>query len=381
MKAHHPCIYLDYAATTPVDPAVIQAMNHCMSFDGSFGNAASVYHPFGWDSAELIDGAKVQVAKLIGAAPSELVFTSGATESINLALKGLALHSDNSKRHIITSATEHKAVLDVCAFLEQKGFSITYLTPDQQGTISKDQVLSVIRDDTLLVSLMHVNNETGVIQNITEIGDLCRSRSVLVHVDAAQSAGKLNIDVNASNIDLLSLSAHKFYGPKGVGALFVRKEVHSLLMPLIHGGGHQKGMRSGTLPTQQIVGLGKACEIAMERMDADLNITQAHYDRVVDAVSGLSGVIINGDQDRHYPGILNLSFPGRDSEELMMRLKRFAVSSGSACSSADRKPSHVLLAMGCLHDVAHSSLRISFGRYTSDEDVEHLIQALSALFL
>lgn len=362
-------IYLDYAATTPVDDAVIQAMNDCMSFRGAFGNPASNHHEYGWQASDLVEQAREQVAGLIQARPAEVVFTSGATESINLALKGAALHPENKRRHIITSAAEHKATLDTCASLEHQGFRVTYLKPGASGLLTRAQIEQAITDDTFLVSLLHVNNETGVVQDLSGIDTLCHSRDILLHVDASQSVGKLRIDLSQATIDFMSFSAHKLYGPKGVGALYVRKPSRKHLTPILHGGGQQYGLRSGTLPTQQIVGLGKACEVAAARMPQDFEHLTTLYNLLTERVAGLEGIRLNGDQMSHFPGILNLSFLGQDGEALLMKLKRLAVSTGSACSSADRSPSHVLLAMGTSRDQAHGSIRVSFGRHTCADDV------------
>ncbi|MCA0975019.1 aminotransferase class V-fold PLP-dependent enzyme [Halomonas denitrificans] len=369
MSIAHSTIYLDYAATTPVDDAVIQAMNDCMSFRGAFGNPASDHHEYGWQANDLVQLAREQVAGLIQARPAEIIFTSGATESINLALKGAALHAGHKRRHIITSAAEHKATLDTCASLEQQGFRVTYLKPGATGLLSRAQVEQAVTDDTLLVSLLHVNNETGVIQDLSDIDTLCHSRGILLHVDASQSVGKLRIDLANTSIDFMSFSAHKLYGPKGIGALYVRKSSRKHLTPILHGGGQQYGLRSGTLPTQQIVGLGKACEIAVARMPQDFEHLTTLYNLLIERVTGLEGIVLNGDQMSHFPGILNLSFIGQDGEALLMKLKRLAVSTGSACSSADRSPSHVLLAMGASRAQAHSSIRVSFGRFTSADAV------------
>ncbi len=362
-------IYLDYAATTPVDDAVIQAMNDCMSFRGAFGNPASNHHEFGWQASDLVQQAREQVAGLIQARPAEIIFTSGATESINLALKGAAFHPVNERRHIITSAAEHKATLDTCASLERQGFRVTYLKPAASGLFSRAQIEQAMTDDTFLVSLLHVNNETGVIQDLSDIDALCHSRGILLHVDASQSVGKLCIDLSQATIDFMSFSAHKLYGPKGVGALYVRKPSRKHLTPIMHGGGQQYGLRSGTLPTQQIVGLGKACEIAAARMAQDYEHLTMLYSLLTERIAGLEGIALNGDQTAHFPGIRNLSFFGQDGEALLMKLKRLAVSTGSACSSADRSPSHVLLAMGASRDQAHGSIRVSFGRNTCADDV------------
>ncbi len=370
-------VYLDYAATTPVEDQVIEEMTECMSRQGVFGNPASQQHEYGWQAGDLIALARHRVASLINARESEILFTSGATESINLALKGSALHPDNWRRHIVTTATEHKAVLDTCAALEQEGFEVTYLRPERNGIIALSEIEQALTSQTLMVSLLHVNNETGVIQDAQDIAELCHRRGVLFHLDASQSVGKIRVDVAKTPVDLMSFSAHKLYGPKGVGALYLRKPVRRHLSPLIHGGGQQYGLRSGTLPTQQIVGLGKACEMAELRMSVDFRHLTNLYKRFVEGVIGVPGLTLNGDQNAHFPGIVNLSAGSMDGEELMMRLKRLAISSGSACSSADRKPSHVLRAMGLSHEQAHASLRVSFGRHTTEEEVNVAVEEIT----
>ena len=368
-------VYLDYAASTPVDPRVAEAMMGCLTMEGNFGNPASRSHVYGWQAEEAVEDARRQVADLIGAEPREIAWTSGATESDNLAIKGvIEQYGDSRGRHIITSAIEHKAVLDPCKYLQAHGCDVTYLEPDSQGLISVAQVEQAIRADTVLISLMHVNNEIGVINPIAEIGGMCRDRDILFHVDAAQSTGKLPIDVRAMNIDLLSISAHKFYGPKGMGALFVRRQPQVRVAPLIHGGGHERGMRSGTLATHQIVGMGKAAELARQEQQAELQRITGLRDQLWNGIKGLPGVSLNGHPTRRLANIVNVAFGGLDGEMLLMSLKDLAVSTGSACTSASLEPSYVLRAIGIDAQLAHSSLRISLGRFTDAAQVEYAIQ-------
>ncbi len=361
-------VYLDYAATTPVDPRVAQKMSACLLVEGNFGNPASRSHVYGWQAEEAVEEARTQVAKLINADPREIVWTSGATESDNLAIKGVA--DGAAKRHIVTSAIEHKAVLDTCKYLETKGFEVTYLVPGPDGIVEPLQVSEVLRPDTLIVSIMHVNNEIGVINDIAAIGAVCREAGVLMHSDAAQSGGKVPIDVRAMPVDMISLSAHKMYGPKGMGALYVRREPPLKLTPLIHGGGHERGMRSGTLATHQIVGMGEASAILfcdMERENA--RITSLRL-RLWEQLRKIPGTSLNGDEIRRVPGILNVSFAGVDGETLLMALDDVAVSTGSACTSASVEPSYVLRALRVPDDLAHASLRFTVGRYTTEENVD-----------
>lgn len=364
-------IYLDYAATTPVDPRVAEAMMQCLTMSGNFANPASRSHIYGWRAEEAVESARRDVANLIGADPREIVWTSGATESNNLALKGAAhaRRAAGGGNHIITSLIEHKAVLDVCAFLERDGFEVTYLAPGLDGIIDPEQVVAALRPSTVLVSLMHVNNEVGSINDIAAIGTLCRSAGVLLHVDAAQSAGKLPLDMKSMQIDLLSISAHKLYGPKGIGALYVRRRPPVEIEAQIHGGGHERGMRSGTLPTHQIVGMGAACAFAGAEMATEYDRIQLLRNEFFSLMSDLNGVVVNGDPERRLAGILNLSFSGIDGEALLMALKGIAVSSGSACTSASLEPSYVLRAMGVREDLAQSAIRFSIGRFTSAEDI------------
>lgn len=366
-------IYLDYSATTPVDPRVAEKMVQCLSPEGNFGNPASRSHVFGWRAEEAVEDARRQVADLINADPREIVWTSGATESDNLAIKGVASFYNKKGRHIITSRIEHKAVLDTCRQLEREGYEVTYLDPDRDGLITPEMVASAMRDDTTLVSLMHVNNEIGVINDIAAIGELTRSRKVIFHVDAAQSAGKIPLDMQAMKVDLLSVSAHKLYGPKGIGALYVRRKPRVRLEAQMHGGGHERGMRSGTLPTHQIVGLGEACRIAAAEMDDERARIEALKDRLLSQIADLEEVHINGSLQQRVPGILNISFAYVEGESLMMSLKDLAISSGSACTSASLEPSYVLRALGLSDELAHSSLRISLGRFTTEAEVDHAV--------
>ena len=366
-------IYLDYSATTPVDPRVAEKMVQCLSPEGNFGNPASRSHVFGWRAEEAVEDARRQVADLINADPREIVWTSGATESDNLAIKGVANFYSKKGRHIITSRIEHKAVLDTCRQLEREGYEVTFLEPDREGLITPEMVADALRDDTTLVSLMHVNNEIGVINDIAAIGELTRSRKVIFHVDAAQSAGKIPLDMESMKVDLLSISAHKLYGPKGIGALYVRRKPRVRLEAQMHGGGHERGMRSGTLPTHQIVGLGEACRIAAAEMDGERARLEMLKDRLLSQIADLEEVHINGSLEQRVPGILNISFAYVEGESLMMSLKDLAISSGSACTSASLEPSYVLRALGLSDELAHSSLRISLGRFTTEAEVDHAV--------
>lgn len=366
-------IYLDYAATTPADPRVASKMMQFLTLDGTFGNPASRSHRFGWQSEEAVDVARNQIAELVNADPREIIFTSGATESDNLAIKGAAHAHQARGKHIITSQTEHKAVLDSCQQLEREGFAVTYLTPAVNGIISPDQLRAALRDDTILVTLMHVNNETGVIQDIAAFGELCREREILFHVDATQSVGKLPIDLSQLPVDLMSFSAHKLYGPKGIGALYVRRKPRVQIAAQIHGGGHERGMRSGTLPVHQIVGMGEAYRIAAEERETEMTRLQALRDRLWQGISTLPDVTLNGDLQQSAPNILNLSFADVEGESLIMALKDLALSSGSACTSASLEPSYVLRALGLSEELAHSSLRFSLGRFTTEEEIDYAI--------
>ena len=377
-------IYLDYAATTPVDPRVAEQMVACLTMDGNFGNPASRSHIYGWRAEEAVETARRQVADLINADPREIVWTSGATESNNLALKGAAHFARAMRRsrgegeaaHIVTSQIEHKAVLDVCAQLEREGFAVTYLDPGADGIVEPEQVAAALLPDTVLVSLMHANNEVGTINDIAAVGALCRARGVLFHVDAAQSAGKIPVDVRAMAVDLLSLSAHKLYGPKGVGALFVGRRPRVELEAQIHGGGHERGMRSGTLATHQVVGMGAACALAAAEMAGEAPRILRLRQRFWTGIKDLPEVYINGDAERRLPGNLNISFGGVDGEALLLALKDLALSTGSACTSASLDPSYVLRALGCSDNLALAALRFSFGRYTSEQDVDTAVELL-----
>lgn len=366
-------IYMDYSATTPVDPRVARKMWHYLTLEGDFGNPASRSHVFGWRAEEAVEHARAQVADLLNADPKEIVWTSGATESDNLAIKGVARFYQKQGRHIITCKTEHKAVLDSCRQLEREGFEVTYLDPEPSGLIDLDRLKAALRPDTLLVSLMHVNNEIGVIQDIEAIGALTRSRRVLFHVDAAQSAGKVPIDLERMQVDLMSLSAHKIYGPKGIGALYVRRRPRVRLEAQMHGGGHERGMRSGTLPTHQIVGMGEAFQLAREEMATDNDRVLALRQRLWAGIRDLEQVFLNGDEERRVAGNLNVSFAFVEGESLIMALKDLAVSSGSACTSASLEPSYVLRALGREDELAHSSIRFTLGRFTTQEEVDHAI--------
>ncbi|KAF0853278.1 IscS subfamily cysteine desulfurase [Pantoea dispersa] len=366
-------IYLDYAATTPADPRVASKMMQFLTLDGTFGNPASRSHRFGWQAEEAVDVARNQVAELINADPREIVFTSGATEADNLALKGAAQQHQARGKHIITSQTEHKAVLDSCAQLAREGFDVTFLQPGADGIVTPAMLEAALRDDTMLVSLMHVNNETGVIQDIAALGALCHARDILFHVDATQSVGKLPLDVSALPVDLMSFSAHKLYGPKGIGALWVRRKPKLQIDAQMHGGGHERGMRSGTLPVHQIVGMGEAYRIAREEMaDESARLATLRH-RLWQGISTLSDVQLNGSLEQGAPNILNISFAHVDGESLIMALKDLALSSGSACTSASLEPSYVLRAMGVDQQLAYSSLRFSLGRFTTQEEIDYAI--------
>jgi len=366
-------VYLDYSATTPVDERVAKAMTDCLTLQGNFGNPASRSHVFGWKAEEVVETARKNVADLIGADPREIVWTSGATESDNLAIKGAAHFNAKKGKHIVTMKTEHKAVLDTCRQLEREGFEVTYLDPLENGLLDLDQFKASLRDDTTVVSIMHVNNEIGVIQDIEAIGKITRERKIVFHVDAAQSPGKVPIDVNACNIDLLSLCAHKVYGPKGIGALYVRRKPRVRLEAQIHGGGHERGMRSGTLATHQIVGMGEAFRIALEEMGAENERLRMLRDRLWDGVKDMEEIYVNGDMDQRIPGNLNISFNFVEGESLIMSLKDVAVSSGSACTSASLEPSYVLRALGRSDELAHSSIRFTMGRFTTVEEVDFTV--------
>lgn len=369
----HLPIYLDYSATSPVDPRVAQKMSECLTLEANFGNPASRSHLFGWKAEEAVETARRQVADLINCDPREIVWTSGATEADNLAIKGAAHFYSKKGKHIITSKIEHKAVLDSCRQLEREGFEVTYLEPAATGIITPEQVAAAIRPDTILVSLMHVNNEIGVINDIEAIGKVTREKQVIFHVDAAQSTGKLDIDLDKMQVDLMSLTAHKIYGPKGIGALFVRRKPRVRIEPQMHGGGHERGMRSGTLPTHQIVGMGEAYRIAKEEMHAENARILALRNRLLNGLKDIEEVYVNGDLEHRVAGNLNISFNFVEGESLMMALRDLAVSSGSACTSASLEPSYVLRAIGLNDELAHSSLRISLGRFTTESDIDYAI--------
>jgi cysteine desulfurase len=369
-------IYFDYLATTPVDPRVAEAMIHCLTVEGNFGNPASRSHLFGWKAEEAVENARRQLADLINADPREIVWTSGATESDNLAIKGVAHFYQKRGKHIITSKIEHKAVLDSCRQLEREGFEVTYLEPGENGLVTADAVASALREDTILVSIMHANNEIGTVNDIAAIGEVTRAAGVLFHVDAAQSTGKIPLDMEAMKVDLLAMSGHKMYGPKGVGALFVRRKPRVRLEAQMHGGGHERGMRSGTLATHQIVGMGEAAHIAKEGMVEETARLLELRQRFWDGIKDIEEVHINGDADARLPGALNVSIAFVEGESLIMSLKDLAVSSGSACTSASLEPSYVLRALGLNDELAHSSLRFSFGRFTTNEDVDVAVQQL-----
>ena len=369
-------IYFDYSATTPVDPRVADRMCQCLTLEGNFGNAASRSHQYGWDAEKVIDEARANVARLINADPKEIVFTSGATESDNLAIKGIAHFYHKNGKHIITCKTEHKAVLDTCRQLEREGYEVTYLDPESNGLIDLEKLKNAIRPDTILVSIMHVNNEIGVIQDIKAIGEITRERKIIFHVDAAQSAGKVPIDMEDMKVDLMSFSAHKIYGPKGIGALYVRRKPRVRLEAQMHGGGHERGMRSGTLATHQIVGIGEAFRIAHEEMATDNERIRMLRDRLLNGLESIEEVYINGDLEQRIPHNLNISFNFVEGESLIMALKDLAVSSGSACTSASLEPSYVLRALGRSDELAHSSIRFTLGRYTTEEEVDYAINAI-----
>ena len=361
-------VYLDYNATTPIDPRVAHQMSKCMMFDGAFGNPASRSHVFGWEAEELVEKARVQTAGVISADPREIVWTSGATESDNLAIKGVAHLSH--KRHIVTTTYEHKAILDTCEYLETQGFELTYVSPNQEGVIEVEAVAKELRSDTLICSVMHVNNEIGVINDIASIGEICREMGVLMHVDAAQSYGKIPIDVRTMAIDLISISGHKIYGPKGIGALYVRRDPPVPLEACIHGGGHEMGFRSGTLATHQIVGLGAAAEICAQEMEIESAQIGALRDRLWAHIKQVPGSRLNGSLECRSNSNLNVGFESVDGETLLLALDDVAVSSGSACTSASVEPSYVLKAIGVNEEIASSSIRFSLGRFTTLEDVD-----------
>ena len=366
-------IYLDYSATTPVDPRVAEKMCQYLTPDGMFGNPASRSHPFGWQAESAVDEARKQVADLVGADPKEIIWTSGATESDNLAIKGAAHFYSKKGKHIITVKTEHKAVLDTCRQLEREGYEVSYLDPEPDGLLDLEKFKAAIRDDTIVVSVMHVNNEIGVVQDIAAIGEICRDRKIIFHVDGAQSAGKVDIDLSKLKVDLMSFSAHKIYGPKGMGALYVRRKPRVRLEAQMHGGGHERGLRSGTLATHQIVGMGEAFRLAKLEMVEDNKRILALRNRLYEGFKDVEEVYVNGSLDHRIAGNLNISYNYVEGESLIMALKDLAVSSGSACTSASLEPSYVLRALGRNDELAHSSIRFTIGRFTTAEEIDYTI--------
>ena len=367
-------IYLDYSATTPVDPRVAQKMIPYLT--EQFGNPASRSHAFGWDAEKAVENAREEVAKLVNADPKEIVWTSGATEAINLALKGAAHFYKGKGKHLITVRTEHKAVLDTMRELEREGYEVTYLTPEPNGLLGLEKFKAAIRPDTIVVSVMYVNNEIGVIQDIPAIGEICRDKGIIFHVDSAQATGKVEIDLASLKVDLMSFSAHKTYGPKGIGALYVRRKPRVRIEAQMHGGGHERGMRSGTLATHQIVGMGEAFRIAREEMAAENERIRMLRDRLLKGLSDIEEVHVNGDMEHRVPHNLNISFNFVEGESLLMAIKDLAVSSGSACTSASLEPSYVLRALGRSDELAHSSIRFSVGRFTTEQDIDFAIELL-----
>jgi cysteine desulfurase len=365
---------MDYSATTPVDERVAEKMCTYLTRQGQYGNPASRSHQFGWQADEAVEQARADVAELINADPREIIWTSGATESDNLAIKGVAHFYKKNGKHIITLKTEHKAVLDSCRQLEREGYEVTYLDPESNGLLDLGKLESAMRDDTILVSIMHVNNEIGVIQDIAAIGEICRARKIIFHVDAAQSAGKIEIDMDKLKVDLMSFSAHKIYGPKGIGALYVRRKPRVRLEAQMHGGGHERGLRSGTLPTHQIVGMGEAFRIARLEMAEEEARIRVLRDRLWQGLSEIEEVYLNGDVDQRVPGNLNVSFNYVEGESLIMALKDMAVSSGSACTSSSLEPSYVLRAIGRNDELAHSSIRFTIGRFTTREEIDYIVE-------
>jgi len=365
---------MDYSATTPVDKRVAEKMAKYLTMEGDFGNSASRSHYYGWQAEKAVDKARSQVASLVGADPREIVWTSGATESDNLAIKGIANFYHKRGKHIITLKTEHKAVLDTCRQLEREGFEVAYLEPLSNGLLDISTFKDAIREDTILASIMHVNNEIGVIQDIQSIGDICREHKIFFHVDAAQSVGKIPINLVSLPVDLMSFSAHKIYGPKGMGALYVSRKPRVRLEAQMHGGGHERGMRSGTLATHQIVGMGEAFAIAKAEMLKEGKKIKQLRDRLLEGFSDMEEVVINGDIEQRVPGNLNISFNYVEGESLMMAISDVAVSSGSACTSASLEPSYVLRALGLSDELAHSSIRFSIGRYTTEKEVDDAIR-------
>jgi len=371
-------IYLDYSATTPVDPRVAEKMCACLTLDGNFGNPASRSHQYGWDAEKAVEQARADVAALVNANPKEIVWTSGATESDNLAIKGAAHFYRKKGQHLITVKTEHKAVLDTCRQLEREGFEVTYLDVQPNGLLDPEAFRAAIRPDTVLASVMHVNNEIGVIQDIETLGNICRENKVVFHVDAAQSPGKVDIDLEKLPVDLMSFSAHKIYGPKGIGALYVRRKPRVRIEAQMHGGGHERGMRSGTLPTHQIVGMGEAFRIAREEMAEENARIVKLRDKLYAGLRDMEEVYVNGDLEQRIAGNLNISFNFVEGESLMMALKDMAVSSGSACTSASLEPSYVLRALGREDELAHSSIRFTLGRFSTEEEIDQVLGQVRA---
>lgn len=369
-------IYLDYSSSTPVDPRVAAKMAECLTMEGNFGNPASRSHRFGWQAEEAVDIARNQIADLVNADPREIVLTSGATESDNLAIKGAAHFYSKKGKHIITLKTEHKAVLDTCRQLEREGFEVTYMDPEANGLLDLEKFKEAIRPDTILASIMHVNNEIGVIQDIDAIGEICRENKVIFHVDAAQSTGKVPLDLQNLKVDLMSFSAHKTYGPKGIGALYVRRKPRIRLEAQMHGGGHERGMRSGTLATHQIVGMGEAFRIAKEEMATENERILMLRNRLWTGIKDIEAVFVNGDFEQRVAANLNVSFAYVEGESLIMALKDMAVSSGSACTSASLEPSYVLRALGLTDELAHSSIRFSIGRFTTEADIDYVVSVV-----
>ena len=371
-------IYFDYLATTPVDPRVVEKMVHCLSMEGNFGNPASRSHLYGWKAEEAVENARRQLADLIHADPREIVWTSGATESDNLAIKGVAHFYQKRGKHIVTSKIEHKAVLDTCRQLEREGFEVTYLDPLENGLLDMDALKAATTDQTIVISVMHVNNEIGVIQDIEAIGEFARENRIIFHVDAAQSTGKVDIDLQTLKVDLMSFCAHKTYGPKGVGALYVRRKPRVRLEAQMHGGGHERGMRSGTLATHQIVGMGESFRIAKEEMATENERIRMLRDRLYNGLNDMEEVYVNGDMEHRIAGNLNISFNFVEGESLIMALRDLAVSSGSACTSASLEPSYVLRALGRNDELAHSSIRFTIGRFTTVEEIDYTVELVRA---
>jgi cysteine desulfurase len=368
-------IYMDYQSTTPTDPRVVEAM--LPYFTEKFGNPHSRSHSYGWESEEAVEIARSQVAKLIGAEAKEIIFTSGATESNNLALKGVARFNKDQKNHIITLTTEHKCIIDACRHLEEEGFKVTYLAPDKEGMIKLEELKAAITDQTSIISVMAVHNEIGVIQPLEEIGRICKEHKIFFHTDMAQGFGKIPIDVQKCNIDLASISGHKIYGPKGVGALYVRRKPRVRLEPIINGGGQERGMRSGTVPTPLVVGLGKAAEIALNEMETENIRIQKLHDRFLDKItSSAKDIFLNGSKLHHHPGNINLSFAYIEGESMILAIKDLAVSSGSACTSSSLEPSYVLKSIGVGDELAHTSIRFGIGRFTTEKEIDYAVELI-----